>query len=264
MSDLIQEYLRQLRTSLRTALAGNILAEAEDHLRETVAAGLAAGLTEQEAQEAAISAFGSIRAVARAHRARPGNLFRGRTPEAVLGELIMAAWKLAGIGLTAIGASGAVALVMNVTLGRRFVGLAPAAVTFPKAKCAYWLAGWPDAHTCAQAAMLEASSDAVTLRVLGGIAGLALLETYLLVRFIQRRRGHEAGPLLAGYFPALAASVFGAGAMGLAMLQVTGFTVTAGPGAYLSGIIVAAALAVGYGWRARPLFEYYWGRGLAR
>jgi hypothetical protein len=49
-----------------------ILAEAEDHLRETAAAGLAIGMTEREAQEAAISSFGPVRAVVRAHHARRG------------------------------------------------------------------------------------------------------------------------------------------------------------------------------------------------
>jgi hypothetical protein len=68
--DLIERYLAELRDRLRTSpeAAAEILAEAADHLRESEAAGLAIGMTEQEAQEAAISAFGSVRAVARAHR----------------------------------------------------------------------------------------------------------------------------------------------------------------------------------------------------
>jgi hypothetical protein len=47
-----------------------IAAEAEDHLRETAAAGMEIGMTELEAQQAAISSFGPIRAVVRAHRRR--------------------------------------------------------------------------------------------------------------------------------------------------------------------------------------------------
>jgi hypothetical protein len=67
--DPIGEYLDQIRAGLRAGAreAELILAEAEDHLRETVTAGLAAGLTEREAQEAAISSFGSVGAVIRAH-----------------------------------------------------------------------------------------------------------------------------------------------------------------------------------------------------
>jgi hypothetical protein len=252
-NDPIGEYLKQLRAGLRVRDAERILAEAEDHLRETVIVGLAAGLTEREAQEAAISSFGSVRAVVRAHVTRPGNLIRGRTPAVVLADLVMSAWKLAGAGLTAIGASGLLVALMNVTLGRPFTGQAPAGVTFPKASCAYWMAGWRDAHTCAQAAMLEASSDAVILRIGAGIVGIVLLAVYVMVRHGLRWRGHEPGAPLAGYFPLLAASVFGTGALGLALAQVTGFTVTAGPGMYLSGAIVAAAAAVWYGVRAWPL-----------
>lgn len=252
----VDEYLRQLRASLRTRYADRIVAEAEDHLRETVAAGLAAGLTEHEAQEAAISAFGSVRAVVRAHAARPGNLVKGRTPREILTDLVLSAWQLGGIGLAAIGASGVVVALMNATLGRAFTGQAPAGVTFAKADCAYWMAAWTGTHDCARAAMLEASSDAVVLRLIGGLAGVAVLEGYFLARYVMRRRGYEPGVPLAGYFPLLAACVFGAGAAGLALAQLTGFTVTAGPGVYLSGALVAAALAVWYGVRARPVIRH--------
>ena len=78
--DLITGYLDQMHAGLRVpaAEAELILAEAEDHLRETAAAGLAIGMTEQEAQEAAISVFGPVRAVVRAHHARRGWRRRGR------------------------------------------------------------------------------------------------------------------------------------------------------------------------------------------
>ena len=54
MTGPADQYLSQLRASLRTrpAETSRILAEAEDHLRESVAAGLRAGMTEVEAQEA--------------------------------------------------------------------------------------------------------------------------------------------------------------------------------------------------------------------
>jgi hypothetical protein len=256
-NDPLEEYLEQLRAGLRVPPreAELILAEAEDHLRETVAAGLSAGLTEREAQEAAISSFGPVRAVVRAHAARPGNLMKGRSPTAVLGDLFLAIWKLGSIGLTAIGASGLVVALMNHTLGRAFTGQPPAGVRFPATSCAYWMAIWPGTHTCAQAAMLEASSDNVVLRGAAGVFGLALLEAYAIIRNIRRRRGRGPNVLLAGYFPVLAACVFGAGGLALVLAQLTGFTVTAGPGSYLSGAIVALVLAVCYGVRARPVLE---------
>ncbi len=52
----------------------------------------------------------------------------------------MAAWKLGSIALLAVAASGVVALVMKVLLGRQFVGGNPAAaVAIPSSACRYWM-----------------------------------------------------------------------------------------------------------------------------
>jgi hypothetical protein len=251
MNDLIGQYLDELRASLRLApeKAALIVAEAEDHLRTTASDALAAGMTEREAQQAAISAFGSVRAVVRAHESRPRNLIRGRSTGEILSDLFWSAWKLGGIGLIAIGVSGLVVLVMNVAFGPTFTGQAPPGVTFAKANCAYWMSAWPGAHTCAAAHMLEASSDEVVLRIVGGILGIILLQGYAIARYFWRRHGHGPAVLLAGHFPVVAACVFGTGAFGLALAQLTGLTVKEGPGAYLSGALVASALAVAYGVR---------------
>jgi hypothetical protein len=256
--DLIKEYLTELRGRLELAAdeAELVVAEAEDHLRETEACGLATGMTQHEAQRAAISAFGSITAVVRAHASRPDGFIRGRTPGAILADLILGGWKLAAIGLIAVGVSGLVALLMNLAFGRAFTGQAPAGVSFGKADCAYWMSLWPAAHTCATAHMLEASSDAVVLRAGAGVMGAALLVAYAMVRFVQRRRGRGPAVVLAGYYPLLAAGVFGAGALGLALAQLTGFAITQGPGTYLSGAIVAAAAAAWYARHARTALRH--------
>ena len=262
---LIEKYLAALRASLwmSPGQAELIVAEAEDHLRETAAAGLAAGMTEREAQEAAISAFGSVRAVVRAHESTPGHLVKGRSPAAVLGDLFLSAWKLGGIGLLAVGASGLLVALMNVTFGRAFTGRAPARVRFGAGDCAHWLAAWPGAGSCAVAHMLEASSDGVILRVAAGVLGAAVIEGFAIVRYQQRRRGRGPAVLLAGYFPVLAACVFGAAALTLGLSQLTGFQVTEGPGAFLSGAVVAAVVAAGYALRARPALRHLM-RGWAR
>ena len=56
--DLIYSYLAELKATLRTPpeRTAEILAEAEDHLRESAATGVAIGMTQREAQEAASSA----------------------------------------------------------------------------------------------------------------------------------------------------------------------------------------------------------------
>ncbi len=113
MTGLVEEYLRQLRASLRTRPeeTSRILAEAEDHLRESVAAGRAAGLTETEAAEAAISSFGTVRAVVRAHQTPRGQA------AAALSGLVTAIWLLVGIELTLFFAAGLVMIVVIAARG---------------------------------------------------------------------------------------------------------------------------------------------------
>ncbi len=96
--DPVTGYLTELRAGLRVpaAEAELILAEAEDHLRETAAAGMAVGMTELAAQHAAVSSFGPVRAVARAHRRRAVTA-RGAA---------LAVWKLTGLLAMTIGAGG--------------------------------------------------------------------------------------------------------------------------------------------------------------
>jgi len=96
--DLITKYLDDLGAGLRVPVAEAelILAEAEDHLRETAAAGRETGMTEAAAQQSAISSFGPVGAVVRAHHRR------AITP----GGAAMAAWKLTGLVATTLGAGG--------------------------------------------------------------------------------------------------------------------------------------------------------------
>ncbi len=96
--DLIAGYLEELYAGLRVpaAEAELIAVEAEDHLRETAAAGIAIGMTELAAQQAAISGFGPVRAVVRAHRRRA----------VTAGGAAMAAWKLAALLATTVGVGG--------------------------------------------------------------------------------------------------------------------------------------------------------------
>lgn len=244
--DLIDAYLGELRTRLRAPDAELVLAEAEDHLRESVAAGIAIGMSERAAQEAAISAFGPVRAVVRAHGLRKG----------YAADLVLTALKLGWAGMFAVAASGFVALAMNRLFGRSFVGGAPAGTRFAPAQCQYWLSIWHGAHGCGQAAMLESSSDAVSLRVLGGgAAGLVLLGGYLLASLYWHRGGVRVLPR--ALFPLAAAAAFTAGALVLVVCTFTGgpLGVPAGPGAYLSGAMVAAAAAAGYAARARHLLR---------
>ena len=244
-ADLVEDYLDQLYASLRTTprQARRIIAEAEDHLREATTAGIEAGLTEVEAQEAAISSFGSVRAVVRAHARRV-------PPLAVFGELVMAGWKLASIAVLAVAGSGVIAFVMNRTLGPSFVGGSTAQASgAPAVTCQHWMGLWPHVQYCGQAAVLETSSDAVTLRLLMLIPGLVLLEGYLLARRYQRKRGSRADLLPDAFVPTVAACLFGALTAGLAFLAVVApptATETGGAGSFLSAAVVTLLITVGF------------------
>lgn len=239
--DLVEQYLDQLYTRLRSAPrdARRILAEAEDHLREAVTDGLAAGLTQREAEEQAVSSFGSVRAVVRAHDGGAWR-FPGR---AVLFDLGLAGLKLGGIGALAVAASGLVAAAMNMLLGPGFVGGAGHRISYPAASCRWWLADNLGVHTCARAAVLENSVDAVSLRLAVGILGLILLLCYYVAP-----RGRSRHVLPEGFVPTIAVSLFGAAGVGLGVLAAAGGpgVSVVGPGWYLSGALVAVVTAAAY------------------
>jgi hypothetical protein len=184
MTGPMEEYLDQLRASLRTrpAETGRILAEAEDHLRESVAAGLRAGLTQVEAQQAAISAFGSVRAVVRAHQTR-----RARAV-AVLSGCVMTSWKLTGLFLLAFSVTSLAGLADIKMAGHSTVPLTGPALQ----------------HLAA------------------GIAGLLLLTGHHLVRRFRRRGTRAVAAAAARYFPLVAVTFFGAGTMAQVLLKISG------------------------------------------
>jgi hypothetical protein len=246
-SDLITGYLDQMRAGLRVpaAEAELILAEAEDHLRETAAAGREVGMTEREAQEAAISSFGPVRAVVRAHHARRGWL-------AAAAETGLAAWKLAALLMLTSGVTG-LAIDTILRIWPPVVTVTPGSQT----PC------WPCLPTRA-AVIINPVWLAWALAAVGGAILLAGCGLTLRVR---RRRGR--GMLLGGLFPVVAAGFFGAIALALTTLSAGGVGVPVpgglapGPGVIVADypavavyLAVAAylALAVGYAIRmARTL-----------
>jgi hypothetical protein len=240
-SDLIAGYLDQMRAGLRVpaAEAELIVAEAEDHLRETAAAGRAVGMTEREAQEAAISSFGPVRAVVRAHHAR-------RSWLAAAAEAGLAAWKLAAVLLLTSGLTG---LAIDAIL--RIWPLVVTVTPGPQTPC------WPCLPTRA-AVIVNPVWLAWTVAAVGGAVLLAGCGLILRVR---RRRGR--GMLLGGLFPMVAAGLFGAIALALTALSAGGVGVPvpglpAGPGLAVADypavavhLAVAAYLAPAAGYAIR-------------
>jgi hypothetical protein len=223
--DPIARYLAQLRASLRTPpeRTGEILAEAEDHLRESAAMGEAMGLSERDAQGAAIDAFGAIRAVVRAHR---------RPMAAVLAEVGMAAMRLAAVYLLAVPAAGLFAFILRGAL--------------------ILVAATPG--TAVVAAPVDYARTTVVLAV-SALAGLVLLGGCQ--RAGQRRRrgtsgrgGREPAALLGGYFPLAAVSFMLILVLLviplLRALNVPGATFAAVPGLSVATTFGAFAVAMGY------------------
>ena len=199
-SDLIAGYLDQMRAGLRVpaAEAELILAEAEDHLRETAAAGREVGMTEREAQEAAISSFGPVRAVVRAHRARRGWL-------AAAAEAGLAAWKLAAVLLLTSGVTGlAIDTILRIW--------PPVVTVTPGSQSLCW--------PCLPAQAAVRINPVWLAWAVAAAGGAILLAGCGLTLRVRRRRGR--GMLLGGFFPMVAAGFFGAIALVLTTLSAGG------------------------------------------
>jgi hypothetical protein len=228
--DPIEEYLGQLRAGLRTGLRAGlcagpreaelILAEAEDHLRETAAAGLAIGMTEREAQEAAISSFGPVRAVVRAHRSRRG--WRAAAAEAGL-----TVWKLASVLLLTSGITGlAVAIIGTIW---------PTIVLVPNSGVC-----WPCLPDQNFVPVSLGVSDSLWLAWAVATAGGAILLAGCGLT-LRRRRRRGRGMLLGGLFPMVAVGFFSAIALAFTTM---GASAPVWPATRFAAVYLA--LAVGY------------------
>lgn len=224
--DLIAGYLAELGARLRTPpeRTAEIVAETEDHLRSSAAAGEAFGLTERDAQEAAIAAFGPVRDVVRAHR---------RPASATLAEVGTAAMRLAGVYVLAISCTGLALTILRMLLLHSTV-------------------------TSRGMTTMEAPVDSVpTIVALATCAasGLTLLAGY---RRAARRRtrgarrrgdGMPAGSL-GGYFPLVAALSILAAApfviLAVHALRVPGTGIQWAPGWSVTVLYATVALVAGY------------------
>jgi hypothetical protein len=217
--DLIQQYLDQLRLSLRIPEVGRILVEAEDHLRAATAAKVADGMSEQRAQQAAIAGFGPVHAIVYAHQTRHGRA------AAMLADLAISAWRVIAWFLLAVFALGLHGLLTQ-----------PRPMTCTSQDPCTALFSDP-----------RTTAAGVTEWAATGAAGLILLAVYFAVRRFQRRRGRVWSIPLGGFFP-LAAAVASMAAVAGAILTITmTHTTYTGP---LSAVgFLALGMGITYGWR---------------
>lgn len=238
--ELIEAYLDELAERLEgtPAQVRRVLAEYEAHLADALDAGLKEGLTGQDAARRAIERFGTPPLVAKASNraARPLGT------ATVLAAAAMAVVRVTALAFVVAGLSAGVAhLVMALTSTRVVFGL-PAAARMPLSACRHWLAVNPGATSCRQAGTLEASHDLTMGLALLGIVGIMLLGVVVVLR-----RWTASLALPATLTPAVAATAFGAAAVGLGVLGADNAVVFGVWGAGLwwtmAGCSLAACLA---------------------
>lgn len=247
----IDRYLDELFTEVRKSPPGRaraLLSEAESHLRLAADACVAQGLAPEEAEIEAVRRFGEAKFVAR--------MDRQRGPVELARQVVVSGWSLGSVGAVAVGLSGAIA---------GFMRLAGASNTFMAGgrplsglsgySCKGWMANYPLAHTCGQAALADWANDIVLSRVLLGLLGLISLAVLYGVRRWWNRAPWWS-PLPSTVVDTIATTLFGAAGAALVVLGLGAVAVSSGRGAglWFSAAPVAIAAAVIFGARlARDL-----------
>lgn len=247
----IEKYLDELLTHSR----GNprrvrwLLAETEAHLRDATAAAVAAGSTPEEAAREAVARFGPASAVTAREPA-------GNGPVAIRSlarEVGLAGSFLVGVGLVAVGVSGALNALLAATVGNRFVAGDPPGITYTTQRCAEYLSSSPGANDCTQAALLDHVSEMIVYRLAAGLLGVLVLLGWA---FARRRLGGLRGVtvLPAAAVPVAAATVFGIAAAVLCGQAVDYGLIAnwSGSGSYLTGGVVALAVCA---WHLRDCWR---------
>lgn len=239
--DAVQRYLDDLYAGLRGSprACRRMLAEVEAHLLDAVDAGVAEGLSREEAAGRAVARFGPPATVAGTVPSVTTTLAR------VLRPLVVAGVGLAAAGMLAIGASGVIAGVFRATLGDRFLAGDLPGVGYTAQRCADFFEYAPGARTCLDAAASHHADEVVGDRIALGVLGLLVLLVYVMLRRHRAGRREDAA-LPAGFAPGLATALFGAAAAGLSLISLNALLVGRidGGGQYLSAALVAAVAAV--------------------
>lgn len=256
--DLVDSYLDRLLLELRGRAhdVRRILAETEDHLRDSVADGVNEGLASEVAEQRAIDRFGSPRTVARRFE-HHGGLAQARP---AVEQLAMALSLLAAIGLLAVGASGLLAAGFGLAVDRSFVAGDRPGVTYTAARCADFQEYFPHATSCEEAATNHHFEEVVRNQVAGGILGLMVLGgRFWLIRRRRRQGSYVEEELLPeGVLPTagvitsglVAAVCLGQGIDHLIIGQ------RAGAGALFGMGLAAVPVFLGYCWLLYGLLLY--------
>jgi hypothetical protein len=215
--DPVDRYLDDLAGRLRVgpARARRLLAEAEDHLRDTAARHLAArdaagadAGDEEAAQRRAVEEFGTARQVAAAAN----------------GPVAARVGPLAA-GLAHLGATACLTVLAGTLLARLVAALTSTGAVFglpgsylpAHARAAHWVAAQPGTRDWHSAAAAENADDTLLLR--GAFALVCLLVCLVALRVSRRR----LSPPSDGTVPAIGLSAFGGAGVLLLVGGVTNF-----------------------------------------
>lgn len=157
---------------------------------------------------------------------------------------------LIGVGLVAVGTSGALAAASRAAWGDRFVAGNAPDVRYTASRCADLREYAPHAKTCADAAASHQSDEVVSYRGALGVVGALVLGAWALTR----RRGRGA-PLPPTLVPAIGATAFGGVAAALSLVGIDTlirYGANSGAGQWLTGALVAGVAAV---WFASKLIN---------
>ena len=217
------------------------LAEAEAHLRDAAAEGVARGLAESAAEAEAVTRFGTARSLAQAETRRQGLNLRS-----LAAAVLTSGWWLASVAAIAVGASGLASALVLILGGKTFlVGRVPSS-QLTAANCARWLAN--SHQTCQQAAMNDWAAETVGYRGFLGVLGVAALGAWL----VWQRRGRgsaRVSPLRRGLPPVvvstIAVTAFGGAGCWLSAQTLDTIVVASGRGSgqWLGAAAVSSGMA---------------------
>jgi hypothetical protein len=182
----IDEYLDELADALDVSprRARRILAEAEDHLRETTAELSRRGMRDEAAEREAIARFGSAKLVA-ARFSGPVSqrawFFRAYLYAALLG----------GIVLIAAGIAGELSAGFGLAFGESYVSGDTNGVAYTPARCADFFEYHPLAASCEAAATLHHFDEIWRNADLALVLGIVVVAAHL---FIRRRYARGESP----------------------------------------------------------------------
>jgi len=243
----LESYLDELFVQVSTLhprQARELMAEAEAHLRDDVEQGVASGLSEVEAEQVAISRFGSTSALASAEaRRQPVPL------TSVVRQVFSSALLLGAIGALAIGASGVIALAIRAFGGNTALATVPPGRILSSADCARWLAANPTAPNCRSAAISDWAAEIVYYRLAVGLLGVVALLLFLGLRRVSTVRRWATLP--SSVMDTVALCLFAVAGLWTLGLGLNALATSDGDGSgqWLSAAPVALAAAVAYGLR---------------